>query len=127
MRRAERKNAEKEKRSARTLKEIDFLLMVDDEARQGALRFKREEKGSFLTTYDNKHIPPLIEVGKLLNAAILVLQESETEEDIRLLFAPGSSFGGARPKASVRDKDGHLAIAKFPKKDDEMIQLLGKQ
>ncbi len=120
MRRAERKNAEKEKRSARTLREIDFLLMVDDEARQGALRFKREEKGSFLTTYDHKHIPPLIEVGKLLNAANRFLQASETDEDIRLLLAPGSSLGGARPKASVRDKDGHLAIAKFPKKDDEI-------
>ncbi len=120
MRRAERKNAEKEKRSARTLREIDFLLMVDDEARQGALRFKREEKGSFLTIYDHKHIPPLVEVGKLLNAAIRVSQASDTDEDMRLLLAPGSSLGGARPKASVRDKDGHLAIAKFPKKDDEI-------
>jgi serine/threonine-protein kinase HipA len=48
MRRAERKNAEKEKRSTRTLKEVDFLLGVDDEGRQGALRFKKEENGAFL-------------------------------------------------------------------------------
>jgi len=41
------------------------------------------------------------------------------EEDLRLLFAPGSSLGGARPKASVIEKDGHLAIAKFPRRDDE--------
>ncbi len=120
MRRAERKNAEREKRMPRALREIDFLLMVDDEGRQGALRFKREEQGSFLTTYDKNHIPPLVAVGKLLTAANHVLQESDTEEDLRLLLAPGSSLGGARPKASVKDKDGHLAIAKFPRKDDEI-------
>lgn len=124
MRRAERKNAEKENRTARALREIDFLLMVDDEARLGALRFKREEKGSFLTTYTKNHIPPLVSVGKLLTAASHVLQETETDEDLRLLLAPGSSLGGARPKATVKDKDGHLAIAKFPRKDDE-IDVIG--
>ena len=120
MRRSERKNAENEKRTARALKEIDFLLMVDDEGRQGALRFKREEQGPFLTTYDKNHIPPLVAVGKLLTAASHVMRESDTEEDLRLLLAPGSSLGGARPKSSVRDKDGHLTIAKFPRKDDEI-------
>ena len=120
MRRSERKNAEHEKRTARALKEIDFLLMVDDEGRQGALRFKKEEQGPFLTTYDKNHIPPLVSVGKLLTAASHVMQDSDTEEDLRLLLAPGSSLGGARPKSSVRDKDGHLAIAKFPRKDDEI-------
>lgn len=120
MRRSERKNAEHEKRTARALKEIDFLLMVDDEGRQGALRFKREEQGPFLTTYDKNHIPPLVSVGKLLTAASHVMQDSDTEEDLRLLLAPGSSLGGARPKSSVRDRDGHLAIAKFPRKDDEI-------
>lgn len=120
MRRSERKNAEKEKRTPRALKEIDFLLMVDDEGRLGALRFKKEENGPFLTTYDKNHIPPLVSVGKLLTASSHVLQESDTEEDLRLLLAPGSSLGGARPKASVKDKDGHLTIAKFPRKDDEI-------
>lgn len=120
MRRAERKNAEYDKRTARTLREIDFLLFVDDEARQGALRFKKSEQGPFLTTYKKSHIPPLVSVGRLLTAANHVLEDSDTEEDLRLLLAPGSSLGGARPKASVKDKDGHLAIAKFPKKDDEI-------
>ncbi len=124
MRRSERKKAEREKRAARALREIDFLLMVDDEARQGALRFKSKETDPFLTTYDHQHIPPLIQVGKLLSAATHVLQESESAEDLRLLLAPGSSLGGARPKASVRDKDGHLAIAKFPRKDDEHDTIL---
>jgi len=124
MRRAERRDAEREKRSARSLREIDFLLMVDDEGRQGALRFKREEEGPFLTTYAENHIPPLVTVGKLLTAANHVLQESDTEEDLRILLAPGSSLGGARPKASVKDRDGHLTIAKFPRKDDE-IDIIG--
>lgn len=120
LRRAERRNAEREKRNARALREIDFLLLVDDEARIGALRFKREGQDSFLTTYEKNHIPPLISVGKLITAVNHVLEETDTDEDLRLLLAPGSSLGGARPKASVRDKDGHLAIAKFPKKDDEI-------
>jgi serine/threonine-protein kinase HipA len=119
MRRAERRAAEKARRTPRTLREIDFLILVDDEARQGALRFKKDVNGPFLTAYDMSPIPPLVTLGKLLNASTRVLQESDTEEDLRLLLAPGSSLGGARPKASVRDKDDHLAIAKFPKKDDE--------
>src|SRR5580658_10273395 len=69
MRRAERKRAEREKRTPRMLREIDFLLLVDDEARQGALRFKNEPQGPFLTTYDHQHIPPLLSVGSLLRAA----------------------------------------------------------
>jgi len=94
MRRFERKNAAREKRAACSLKEMDFLLMVDDEARQGALRFKREEQGPFLTTYDKNPIPPIVAVGKLLTAAGHVLEDSDTEEDLRLLLAPGSSLGG---------------------------------
>lgn len=124
MRRAERRLAEKEQRHARSLRESDFLLLVDDEARLGALRFKESEQGSFLTTYENQHIPPLISVNKLLTAANHLAEESDSEEDLKLLLAPGSSLGGARPKANVRDKDGHLAIAKFPKIDDE-IDIIG--
>ena len=120
MRRAERKFAAKEKRHPRMLTEIDFLLLVDDETRQGALRFKKKPDSPFLTTYEKNSIPPLLSLGKLLEASNRVLQDSDTDEDLRLILAPGSSLGGARPKASVRDKDGHLAIAKFPKKDDEM-------
>jgi len=60
----------------------------------------------------------------LLAASNRVLRDMDTDEDLRLILAPGSSLGGARPKASVRDKDGHLAIAKFPKQDDE-IDVIG--
>jgi serine/threonine-protein kinase HipA len=119
MRRMERRRAEREKQAPRTLQEIDYLLLVDDEARQGALRFTAHEGGAFLREEGAKRIPPLIELPRLLSAAEHVIEEKDTDEDLRLLFAPGSSLGGARPKASVRDKDGHLAIAKFPRRDDE--------
>jgi len=48
------------------------------------------------------------------------MEEKDTDEELRMLFAPGSCLGGTRPKASVREKDGHLAIAQFPRKDDEI-------
>lgn len=119
MRRAERKRAEAAGEAARSLREIDFLLHVDDEARQGALRFAEKEAGPFLAA-EKARVPPLIELPRLLSATERLLDEDDTDEDLRLLLAPGSSLGGARPKASVRDKDGHLAIAKFPRRDDEI-------
>ena len=60
----------------------------------------------------------------LLSASERVAADTETEEDLRLLLAPGSSLGGARPKASVRDRDGHLLIAKFPNNGDEYNAVL---
>jgi|SRR5882672_2636799 len=119
MRRMERRRAEREKQTPRTLQEIDYLLLVDDEARQGALRFAEVEGGPFLREEGAKRTPPLLELPELLSAAERVADDKDTEEDLRLLLAPGSSLGGARPKASVRDKDGHLAIAKFPRRDDD--------
>lgn len=118
MRRAERKAAEREGRQPRTLFEIDFLLQVDDEARAGALRFSEIQGGAFLAEADRFRIPPIVELKRLLAAAERVSDDKDSEEDLRLLMAPGSSLGGARPKASVRDADGHLSIAKFPHKED---------
>ena len=124
MRRAERRRAERAGETPRTLMEIDYLLMVDDEARQGALRFARQEGGPFLAEHEAARIPPLIDLPRLLSAAEHVVGDTDSDEDLRLLLAPGSSLGGARPKASVRDRDGHLAIAKFPHKDDETNAVL---
>jgi serine/threonine-protein kinase HipA len=124
MRRAERRRAERAGETPRTLMEIDYLLMVDDEARQGALRFARSEGGPFLAEHEAARIPPLIDLPQLLSAAEHVVGDTDSDEDLRLLLAPGSSLGGARPKASVRDRDGHLAIAKFPHKDDEINTVL---
>jgi serine/threonine-protein kinase HipA len=120
MRRAERRRAERAGQTPRTVREIDYLLMVDDDARQGALRFAEREGGPFLAAQGVTKIPPLVELPRLLSAAQHVLSETDSDEDLRLLLAPGSSLGGARPKASVRDGDGHLAIAKFPNKGDEV-------
>ncbi len=124
MLRAERRRAEDEGRKPRTLAEVDYLLMVDDEARQGALRFAEREGGPFLAGPGPRRIPPLIELPRLLSAAEHVLSGTDTGEDLRLLLAPGSSLGGARPKASVRDRGGHLAIAKFPSQGDEVNTVL---
>lgn len=124
MRRAERRRAEREGQTPRTVKEIDYLLMVDDEARQGALRFAEREGGPFLAEQTTTKIPPLIELPRLLSAAEHVVSDTDSDEDLRLLLAPGSSLGGARPKASVRDRDGHLLIAKFPNKGDEVNTVL---
>jgi serine/threonine-protein kinase HipA len=98
--------------------------MVDDEARLGALRFAVHEGGPFLAAHGAERIPPLIELPRLLSAADHVAEDSDSDEDLRLLLAPGSSLGGARPKASVRDRDGCLAIAKFPNKGDEVNVVL---
>jgi serine/threonine-protein kinase HipA len=118
MRRVERRRAEQEGKAPRTLHEADYLLLVDDEARQGALRFAEREGGPFLKEEGVKRIPPLVELPRLLSAAEHVIEDKDTDEDLRLLLAPGSSLGGARPKASVREKDGRLTIAKFPRGDD---------
>ena len=118
MRRYENQLAKKENRSPRTLNEIDYLLFVNDIARQGALRFKMEDNEEFQYPSNIRAIPPLIDLTKLLAASEKIIESSEKESDLQLLLAPGSSLGGARPKASVLDKNGNLCIAKFPKKDD---------
>ena len=64
-------------------------------------------------------IPPLVDLPKLLAASDRVSNDTDSEDDLRLLLAPGSSLGGARPKAAVVDSNGSLAIAKFPHKGDE--------
>jgi serine/threonine-protein kinase HipA len=120
MRRAERQRAVQAGAAPRTLREIDFLLRVDDEARQGALRFATHEGGPFLAEPTEFRIPPLIELPRLLSAVEHIADERESSDELRLLLAPGSSLGGARPKASVRDDDKHLLIAKFAHKDDEI-------
>lgn len=118
MRRNERARARREGRSPRTLLQVDFLMLVDDETRLGALRFKEKEEGPFLSA-DGKRIPPVLELPRLLAATSRITEDKETDEDLQLVLAPGTSLGGARPKASVRDIDGRLLIAKFPRKDDE--------
>jgi serine/threonine-protein kinase HipA len=116
--RAERLHARQEGRTPRTLSEMDYLLGVSDLTRSGALRFRASEDGPFLAEPGEQDVPPLLELPRLLAAAQGFLDDPEGEDDLKLLLAPGSSLGGARPKASVRAGDGSLAIAKFPRTDD---------
>jgi serine/threonine-protein kinase HipA len=118
MQRAERRAAEREGRAIRTLAESDYLLGVSDETRLGALRFRRVGEESFKAP-DRAGVPALIKLGQLLQVTERILRDEETDEDLQLIFAPGSSIGGARPKASVIDQHGYLSIAKFPKETDD--------
>lgn len=111
--------AEQEKRPARTLNNIDYILGVNDFARQGALRFRDSGSDVFLTPSDSDPIPPLVQLPALLKAAHNIDNNRGNAAEFQLLLAPGSSLGGARPKASVIDNGGKLCIAKFPKKDDD--------
>ncbi len=118
MQRAERRAAQKEGRAPQTLHEEDFLLGVSDVSRLGALRFRRPGDDAFQKP-TGEGVPGFIQLGRLLASAQRIERDEETDEDLSLIFAPGSSLGGARPKASVVDTAGALAIAKFPKDTDE--------
>ncbi|MDX2496230.1 MAG: type II toxin-antitoxin system HipA family toxin [Desulfuromusa sp.] len=103
----------------RALSEIDYLLAINDQTRIGALRYKREGEEAFDHDVGTYRVPPLVSLLALLNAADAVNSNTETAEDLRLLLNEGSPLGGARPKSAVQDQDGSLAIAKFPKPDDD--------
>jgi serine/threonine-protein kinase HipA len=124
MQRRENSRARKEKRKTRTLTEWDFLLGVHDETRLGALRFRVPPEGPFLDSDEQLAAPTITSLRKL-QAASLQFEQHMNEEDhpeyerwITQLFAPGTSLGGARPKASVRDEKGVLCMAKFPSWQD---------
>ena len=124
IKRNEEKLAVQEKRSTHQLNQIDFLLAVNDFSRQGAIRFKNTPDGNFLALKDDNSIPPLVALPKLLMASEKILSDNASFNDIKELLIPGSSLGGARPKASVIDNNGNLCIAKFPKKDDNNNNVL---
>jgi len=122
MDRQEALTARREQRPARKLKESDYLLRVNDKSRMGALRFKSEETGAFLSS-GGLPIPPMTSIRELEHASFLIEDDDfftnkEAYNGLALLMVPGSSLGGARPKASVRDPEGGLWIAKFPSKND---------
>jgi len=103
----------------RTLSEIDYLLAITDRTRIGTLRYKREDEDTFDHDIAQYRVPPLIKLPALVDAANAVQSNTETAEDLKLLLNEGSPLGGARPKSAVADNDGTLAIAKFPKPDDD--------
>lgn len=115
--RAERHRAAQEGRAVRALAEADYLLGVSDIARLGALRFRRPSDDAFQAP-PGSGVPPLIELPRLLQSSDRIARDEDTDADLNTILGPGSSLGGARPKASVVD-GGHLSIAKFPKETDE--------
>lgn len=119
LRRQESARAEAENRKPRTLLDSDFLLRVNDGTRQGAIRLSADDGKSFLAESGAGSVPPLISLPRLLSAARNIDARTETDADLRVLVAPGSSLGGARPKASVLGTDGELLIAKFPSRNDD--------
>ena len=121
MKRRESQWAKENNEKPKTLYDIDFLLGVYDESRMGALRFKTDPNGDFLDNNKNASSPPWSSIRELQNAAHIFENDTENEEVNRwlsVLMAPGSSLGGARPKANILDTDKSLWIAKFPSKTD---------
>lgn len=124
MQRRENMRARQEKRKPRPLTEWDFLLGVHDETRLGALRFRGSGNTPFIDSDAQLAAPPLTSLRELQAASLQFEKHIDDENNplyekwITQLLAPGSSLGGARPKASVRDEAGTLCIAKFPSKND---------
>ncbi|MFC8800737.1 type II toxin-antitoxin system HipA family toxin [Promicromonospora sp. NPDC057138] len=114
---AERRAARAEGRGFMTLTEVDFLLGVQDETRLGALRFSLDEGKTFMGP-PRAEVPDLVDLPSLTDAADAVAHHRETDHDVSLLVAAGTSMGGARPKVTVRDAEGDLWMAKLPESGD---------
>lgn len=124
MRRREAWQAKLDNREERTLFESDYLLGVFDGNRMGALRFKLSPEGDFMNDQKKMATPPWTSLRELENASLQLeredaINDSQYSKWLGLLIDPGSSLGGARPKASVIDENGNLWIAKFPSSRDE--------
>ena len=124
MRRREAAMARQEKRPEQNLFETDYLLGVYDGHRMGGLRFKLDTERSFLNDNDQLACPPWTSI-RVLEQISLRLEDDDVVNDpeyikwLNMLVAPGSSLGGARPKASVLDNENQLWIAKFPSRYDQ--------
>ena len=123
MRRREAINARLENRAQRTLTEADFLMGIFDGNRMGALRFAYSPDGEFMDNNRMLATPPWTSIRDLEYASMQLEDEKQPDSAeyarwLNMLIAPGSSLGGARPKANVLDESGHLWIAKFPSNQD---------
>ena len=120
MKRRAAQNAQKENKVPPVIYDIDYLLGVHDKTRMGALRFKMEKDGDFLDNDPFNPTPPWTSIRKLQAAAEHIQNDQTTsvKKWLAILLAPGSSLGGARPKANIVDENNALWIAKFPSKND---------
>lgn len=124
LKRREQIQASEEKRAIRSLSSFDYLMGIDDFSRMGGFRFKRELEGDYINVSPSLKIPPLTEIRELIHASMEVEKSEENnvlpeKKWITQLIQPGTSLGGARPKAGVLDESGNLCIAKFPSKKDD--------
>ena len=124
LKRREQILASEKKRAVRSLSSFDYLMGIDDFSRMGGFRFKKELEGEFINVSASLKIPPLTELKDLLHASREIEKSEEAnvlpeKKWIAQLIQPGSSLGGARPKASVLDEKGNLCIAKFPSRKDD--------
>lgn len=116
--------AKDEKRPVRRLSSFDYLIGIEDFSRMGGFRFKESMDGDYINASETLRIPPLTDIRELI-AASSEIEKSEEEDQlpemrwIAQLVQPGSSLGGARPKASVLDENKNLCIAKFPSRKDD--------
>ena len=116
--------ASEEKRPVRRLSSFDYLLGIDDSSRMGGFRFKETPDGDFINSSNTLRIPPLTSIRELIHASREVEKSEEKnklpdKKWLTQLVQPGSSLGGARPKASVVDTDKVLYVAKFPSRKDD--------
>lgn len=116
--------AAEEKRPIRRLSSFDFLTGIDDFSRMGGFRFKEDLDGEFINVSESLNIPPLTDIRELIaaSAEIEKCEENNMLPDrkwIAQLVQPGTSLGGARPKANVIDTDKTLYVAKFPSRKDD--------
>lgn len=121
MNKRERIQAENEGRKPQKLYDSDYLLGVYDETRMGGIRLKLDVGGEFLSDDKESATPPWTALRTLEEASRnFEKDEGVTDKWIKQLIKPGSSLGGARPKATIVDTNGLLWIAKFPSKNDEV-------
>lgn len=122
--RREQITAAEAKRPVRRLSSFDFLTGIDDFSRMGGFRFKKDLDGEFINVSESLKIPPLTDIRELIaaSAEIEKCEENNMLPDrkwIAQLVQPGTSLGGARPKANVVDADKTLYVAKFPSRKDD--------
>ena len=116
--------ATEEKRPVRRLSSFDYLLGIDDSSRMGGFRFKKTPDGDFINSSNTLRIPPLTSIRELIHASREIEKSEEgnklpDKKWLTQLVQPGSSLGGARPKASVVDTDKVLYVAKFHSRKDD--------
>ncbi len=122
--RREQVAAADEKRAVRRLTSFDYLMGIDDISRMGGFRFADTPTGKFINCESGLRIPPLANIRELMHAAHEIEASDEkhllpSKQWLAQLLHPGTSLGGARPKASVIDEDGSLTVAKFPSRKDD--------